>query len=233
MDESLQKTLDELISSVDSPRQFDALTMAAYLALGGVLAFFVRFIYRRFGGAVSNADSTSRIFPLLTLITICVISVVKSSMALSLGLVGALSIVRFRAAIKDPEELVYLFLCIGMGLAIGAGQPLLALVLVSVATAVILIMHFTITEGRSDRLMLTISGDAERYFNSPQSGVGEALNTVLQRYTIQRLDRDGDHGQIRVVLRPQESRRIFEVVSSLQRHLPDCDISFVNLSTLD
>ena len=47
---------------------------------------------------------------------------VKSSLALSLGLVGALSIVRFRAAIKEPEELIYLFLTIAAGLGTGAGQ---------------------------------------------------------------------------------------------------------------
>ena len=51
-----------------------------------------------------------------------VITVIKFSLALSLGLVGALSIVRFRAAIKEPEELVYLFFTIGIGLANGANQ---------------------------------------------------------------------------------------------------------------
>ena len=54
--------------------------------------------------------------------TTIVITIVKSSLALSLGLVGALSIVRFRAAIKEPEELVYLFLIISTGLGCGAGQ---------------------------------------------------------------------------------------------------------------
>ena len=48
--------------------------------------------------------------------------IVKSSLAFSLGLVGALSIVRFRAAIKEPEELVYLFLVIATGLGLGANQ---------------------------------------------------------------------------------------------------------------
>ena len=52
--------------------------------------------------------------------TYIVIMVVKNSLALSLGLVGALSIVRFRAAIKEPEELVYLFLIIAAGLGCGA-----------------------------------------------------------------------------------------------------------------
>ena len=48
--------------------------------------------------------------------------IVKNSIALSLGLVGALSIVRFRAAIKEPEELTYLFLVIATGLGTGSGQ---------------------------------------------------------------------------------------------------------------
>jgi len=56
-----------------------------------------------------------------------VISVVKSSLALSLVLVGALSIVRFRTAIKEPEDLTYLFLCIAFGLAVGADQYLVAI----------------------------------------------------------------------------------------------------------
>jgi uncharacterized membrane protein YhiD involved in acid resistance len=57
-----------------------------------------------------------------------IISVVKSSLALSLGLVGALSIVRFRSAIKEPEELTYLFLTIAIGLGCGAGLALLTIV---------------------------------------------------------------------------------------------------------
>mgnify|MGYP004005918605 CR=1 FL=1 len=57
-----------------------------------------------------------------------VISIVKSSLALSLGLVGALSIVRFRAAIKEPEELSYLFLNIAIGLGFGADQKLATII---------------------------------------------------------------------------------------------------------
>ena len=55
------------------------------------------------------------------------ITIVKSSLALSLGLVGALSIVRFRTAIKEPEELSYAFLSIAIGLGLGADQRLTTL----------------------------------------------------------------------------------------------------------
>ena len=66
---------------------------------------------------------SSSILPLT--LTVCVIiTVVKSSLALSLGLVGALSIVRFRTPIKDPEDLIYLFLAIVAGLGFGSNQNL-------------------------------------------------------------------------------------------------------------
>ena len=96
--------------------------LAVDLVVGALLALHVRYLFNRYSASTADGDSISGVFPLLTLVTICVISVVKSSLALSLGLVGALSIVRFRAAIKDPEELVYLFLCIAVGLALGAGK---------------------------------------------------------------------------------------------------------------
>jgi hypothetical protein len=95
--------------------------------LTAILAILIRNFYIRFGTAISNRQRFANNFLALALIVMLIITIVKSSLALSLGLVGALSIVRFRAAIKDPEELVYLFLVIGLGLATGAGQFIIAL----------------------------------------------------------------------------------------------------------
>jgi uncharacterized membrane protein YhiD involved in acid resistance len=90
--------------------------------------------------------------------------IVKSSIALSLGLVGALSIVRFRAAIKDPEELTFLFFAIGIGLAGGANQPILAII-AFVFILLILFTHRYFTKGQSfrqeDRMFINISTDTE------------------------------------------------------------------------
>ncbi len=130
MDSQLQESWEQLRQAVSVEQNVSAMTMAIYLLLGAAISLYIRFLYRQCGSTPNDADAITRIFPLLTMVTIGVIAVVKSSMALSLGLVGALSIVRFRSAIKEPEELVYLFLCIGVGLALGAGQPLLAIVLV-------------------------------------------------------------------------------------------------------
>jgi len=81
----------------------------------------------KYGNSLSNRKAFAKNFLVLATTTMFIIMVVKSSLALSLGLVGALSIVRFRAAIKEPEELTYLFLNIAIGLGCGANQILITI----------------------------------------------------------------------------------------------------------
>ena len=92
------------------------------LLLSLLLSLIVKITYLKVGRALNDKDYFSDTFIPLAIITTLVITVVKFSLALSLGLVGALSIVRFRAAIKEPEELVYIFFVISIGLANGANQ---------------------------------------------------------------------------------------------------------------
>ena len=68
------------------------------------------YLYVKFGNSFSDRKVLAKNFVIISLTTMVIITIVKSSLALSLGLVGALSIVRFRTAIKEPEELSYLFL---------------------------------------------------------------------------------------------------------------------------
>jgi len=82
----------------------------------------------------------SKNFVILGTTTCIIIVIVKNSLALSLGLVGALSIVRFRAAIKEPEELVYLFLVIAVGLGCGAGQ--IKVITVGILTSLLIIFAY-------------------------------------------------------------------------------------------
>ena len=98
------------------------------LFIGFVLATMIGMHFRRYSSAFCNRQDFSRLFPLLVLTIILIITVVKASLALALGLVGALSIVRFRTPIKEPEELIYLFLNIGIAVSLGAGQTLAAIV---------------------------------------------------------------------------------------------------------
>jgi uncharacterized membrane protein YhiD involved in acid resistance len=97
-------------------------TFAANMVLGLVLSTVVAWYYQAYGQAMTNRRKLAALLPVMTLTTGIVISIVKSSLALSLGLVGALSIVRFRTAVKEPEELLFLFISIAIGLGMGAEQ---------------------------------------------------------------------------------------------------------------
>jgi uncharacterized membrane protein YhiD involved in acid resistance len=111
------------------------------LLLTAFLASILANIYTKYGSTLSNRRVFSRNFVLIALTTMLVITIVKSSLALSLGLVGALSIVRFRSAIKEPEELAYLFLAIGIGLGMGAHQILVTVLAFAIIIAIIVVTH--------------------------------------------------------------------------------------------
>jgi len=133
----LDKTLENFFLNSNIEIDFGNFFIAILLSL--ILAYLVKLTYIKVGRALNDKDYFSDTFIPLAIITTLVITVIKFSLALSLGLVGALSIVRFRAAIKEPEELVYLFFIISIGLANGANQFLLSII----ATIIILIFLLT------------------------------------------------------------------------------------------
>ena len=92
------------------------------LIVATICSLVIKYVYKKFSQSINNKENFSNIFVLLAITTTIVITVVKFSLALSLGLVGALSIVRFRTPIKEPEELVFLFLSISIGIGYGANQ---------------------------------------------------------------------------------------------------------------
>ena len=128
----LDRTLENFFLNSNIQIDFGNFFVAILLSL--ILSYLVKLTYLKVGRALNDKDYFSDTFIPLAIITTLVITVIKFSLALSLGLVGALSIVRFRAAIKEPEELVYLFFIIAIGLANGANQFLLS----SIATAMII-----------------------------------------------------------------------------------------------
>ncbi|MCA9743070.1 MAG: DUF4956 domain-containing protein [Deferribacteres bacterium] len=127
------------------------------LALAALLAFLLSRLYVKYGQSLSNRQVFSRNFLMLTMTTMLIITIVKSSLALSLGLVGALSIVRFRAAIKEPEELAYLFLAIAIGLGFGADQRVITVVAFVIISGIIWLRSRTSDAEESQNLFLTIS----------------------------------------------------------------------------
>lgn len=132
------------------------------IVLAIALSAITSYVYIRFGTSLSNRRSFARNFLIIALTTMFIITVVKSSLALSLGLVGALSIVRFRTAIKDPEELAFLLVTIAIGLGLGADQREISVIAVIAILSVIIIRSRFIERNRGDQVMqLLITGKGD------------------------------------------------------------------------
>lgn len=127
-----------------------------------VLSFILEFTYARCAKSLSGRKAFAANFFLIAFTTMLIISIVKSSLALSLGLVGALSIVRFRSAIKEPEELAYLFFTIAIGLGLGANQRIITVVAAFILLFIIWIKYFSSKKTRQQNLYLTVSGTGEQ-----------------------------------------------------------------------
>ncbi|MBU0963693.1 DUF4956 domain-containing protein [Patescibacteria group bacterium] len=156
--------------------QFSIEDFLINLMLAAVLGFILSYIYIRYGKSLSNRKLLARNFILLIMTTMFIITIVKSSLALSLGLVGALSIVRFRAAIKEPEELVYLFFAISIGLGLGASQRAITLVSFFVIIIIIWLINFSSRKEKNQNIYLTIS------CNNPSKISLDVVIGVLKKY---------------------------------------------------
>ncbi len=147
--------MNEQIENLDYIKEFFInsnieISLANFLIaiiISTILAYIIKKVYLYSSQSLSNKEHFSDLFIPLSIIICLVITVIKFSLALSLGLVGALSIVRFRAAIKEPEELIYLFLVIGIGLAAGANQFIIAII-ATLSISIILILFSISRRGK-------------------------------------------------------------------------------------
>ena len=174
--------MNDLIKSVGGINEIEIsyISIIVSLITTIICSLIIRNTYIGYGRSLNNKKNFSNSFILLALTTTIVITVVKFSFALSLGLVGALSIVRFRAAIRDPEELVYLFLIIGIGISSGANQYLVTIFLTIASVTVIFFQEkfYKNKDLKIDSINLIqincVKKDYEKVFNN--------INKVFQSY---------------------------------------------------
>ena len=98
------------------------LTILFSLILALLAGLFIAWIYRRNYRGVMYSNNFTLTLVMMTLITCPVVMCIRESIQLSMGMVGALSIVRFRTAVKDPLDTAYMFWALTMGILLGAGQ---------------------------------------------------------------------------------------------------------------
>lgn len=157
------------------PNQVPIIGFVINLVLAAGLGVILRDLFIRYGRTMGNRRLLAANFILLIITTMFIITVVKSSLALSLGLVGALSIVRFRTAIKEPEELAYLFLALAVGLGLGAGQTLITLISFFFLVVIIWLQRLFSRQAEDSSVYLTVSC-------ANQPGLLPRLVDVIKKY---------------------------------------------------
>lgn len=163
-------------SFLESVSEFSILDTVIGLSVALVIGLFIFVIYKKTLTGVMYSSSFALTLVGLALVTTLVIMAVTSNVVLSLGMVGALSIVRFRTAIKEPIEIVFLFWSLAVGIVIGAGMIPLAVIGSSIIGVILLlfanrklhndpyILVLSCADETAEKAALTIlASEAERY----------------------------------------------------------------------
>ncbi|MEA1882949.1 MAG: DUF4956 domain-containing protein [Caldisericota bacterium] len=186
------------------------------LLLAAALSFILGQVYIYYGDSLSNKRAFARNFVIMAATTTLIITVVKSSLALSLGLVGALSIVRFRAAIKEPEELAYLFLTISIGLGFGADQRLVTTVAILLIISIIILRKKLVYKPKENQnLHLTVSSSNPGKIDLNQ--IVTILNNYCSSVNMKRFDETDEILEASFLVDFEDYEKIEKVRSELSK----------------
>ncbi len=207
------------------PPPISILSMTLNLVLGLVLSLLVAWYYNHYGQSFANRRKFALLLPALTLTTAIVITIVKSSLALSLGLVGALSIVRFRTAIKDPEELIFLFIAITIGLGIGAEQNVPTIIGVILLLGYMGVKVFFTKSRQGSNLYLNIF--LEKSDEPILDQIHDCLSKYVKNIDFRRLDSRDGFMQLTFFIDVDDANTLNNLVDDLHRQFPITEISLL------
>jgi len=217
-----------------NPAPISLLSYTINLFLGLLLSILLALYYRHLGESLSNRSKFAPILPLLSLITLVVISIVKSSLALSLGLVGALSIVRFRTAIKDPEELIFLFFAIAIGLGMGADQRIPTTVAFVIIMGYLLLRKYF--QGKlyknQKNLFLNITSSAAISPDVFLQAINEILNETSKDIDLRRFDITDHEINLVYYVSSDDPNKMGAFVKEIRNSYPGTTISIIEQNNL-
>lgn len=206
--------------------EIDVVWFIVHFLLAALLSYLLSKVYVYFGNALSNREMFGRNFMILSMTTMLIITIVKSSVALSLGLVGALSIIRFRAAIKEPEELSYLFFAIAIGLGMGSQQALITGVAFLVVVAILALRHFTRSGETKPNLYLTLSGKKSEEDCIPE--ITKVLAQEARDFRLRRIDESKELFEISFQIQFKDIEHIQSCRTALAKIHPEIKISLID-----
>jgi hypothetical protein len=193
-----------------------------------VMSFIVRDFYIKRSFSLTGKMHIGSIIPVLSTVVFLVIVVVKSSLALSLGLVGALSIVRFRTPIKEPEELVYLFLAIAIGLGYAAGQILITTIL---SLSILFIVYMWLSNRKiaktSEYNLVVKWAKSDIMFED----ILKELTPIVQNLKLIRLDKSLSDNTSVMLIVPDDNSPIETITNKLHKLDDHMKITFFEAKT--
>ena len=212
---------------------FSPMDLSINFIIGVILSAIIAWHYHKRAQKKVLRNDLGYTLPVISMTTLLVIAVVKSSLALSLGLVGALSIVRFRTPIKEPEELAYIFLSIALGLCLGADQREAALIGVFV---ILLIISLCDLIGRSEdnsnsNLLLTIDAPTNKNEQVSVKDISEILEKCSNQINIRQIDKTSDHLSISCLATFKNIEDIDKLNNYLTEEYPGCLFSILDDSS--
>lgn len=183
---------------------FSIKTITVCLAAAALMGIFIFLVYRLVTANRFYSKSFNISLILMCIITAGIIITIQNSVIVSLGMVGALSIVRFRTAVKEPLDLIFMFWSISVGIICGTGLLGLAVVLSVIVVAVLLIFQYVPEQRTSQLLMVSLEN------NKQVKGVLEIVAAADKHYSIKSRNITSDNVDILLEIRLKDNEKLLE-----------------------
>ncbi len=192
---------------LENTTNISALSIGITLVLAFIIGVFIFQVYKKTYQSVVYTKSFNISLVMMTMVTALVILAVTSNVVLSLGMVGALSIVRFRSAIKDPMDIVFMFWSIASGIITGAGFYLLAIA-GSLVVGIIIYMLTKNVKQETPYMLLVSFGD-----ETAELQILDKIKVTVPKYLVRSktVDKQGTELTVELRIRNGETTFINEI----------------------
>ena len=177
---SIKNLLTESMQQMGMIEALSLKTVCFAMLVAFICAIIIYVVYRYFYKGVSYSENFGTLLIMLTMVTAFIIICISSNLVLSLGMVGALSIVRFRAAVKEPLDVGFLFLAIAAGLTAGARLYMIAILGTVLVSLTFIVSYLVISAKQSYLLVIRHNNEAKDAVEVALSGVRKKFKSKMR-----------------------------------------------------
>ncbi|MCK5477015.1 MAG: DUF4956 domain-containing protein [Candidatus Aenigmarchaeota archaeon] len=203
-------TLLDNLQTVNPGSNFTISNIVVSLFISFIIAMFIFFVYKKEYQGVLYSKSFNISLVMLSLITTMIIMTISNNLILSLGMVGALSIVRFRSAIKDPMDIVFMFWAISIGIANGIGFYKLSIIASIFIAIVLMLLSRKISFSQPYLLVVKYK---DKSFD--QKKIENIIKSKVTSFSIRSINISGEYNEISVEIKPKKGNE-YNLVSAVK-----------------